>query len=185
MGEEGVSELTDSITEKIREANISLIINDYDEIFSDFDPRSYIERAISDDFLQECRRAARDKEDGIELRILIPKAKRNMKEEWKIKKRLRDHFNHHLGEKERKMTKIKKEGGIWVTVGILILFGVLLGILKFENTIIGTMLPILEVPCWFLIWEGMGKIFFDSREIEPEHEFYKKMAKSEINFAEY
>ncbi len=177
--------LIDPKTEKIKEANISLIIDNYGEIFSDFDPRSYLERAISDDFLQECRRAARDKEDGIELRILVPKSKRDMKEEWKIKKRLRDHFNHHLGEKEKIIIKIKKEGWAWVMVGILILLGVLLGLVKLEDTVIGTMLPILEVPCWFLIWEGMGKIFFESRKMGPEHEFYKKMAKAEINFAEY
>jgi len=185
MVEESVTDLTDSKTEKIREANISLIINDYDEIFSDFDPRSYIERAISDDFLQECRRAARDKEDGIELRILVPQQKRNMKEEWKIKKRLRDHFNHHLKEKENKMTKTKREGILWVILGIIVNVIVVSGFINVENNILHTILSIFEVPSWFLIWEGMGKIFFDSREIEPEHEFYRKMARAEINFAEY
>lgn len=185
MVEESVNELTDPRTEKIKEANISLIINNYNDIFSSFDPRSYLEKALSDDFLQECKRAARDKEEGIELRILVPRKARDVKEEWKIKKRLRDHFNHHLNEKENKLIKTKREGTIWVTLGILILFGVLFGLLKLENTIIGTMLPILEVPCWFLIWEGMGKILFDSREIEPEHDFYQKMTRAEINFAEY
>lgn len=185
MAEESVNELTDPTTEKIKEANISLIINNYNDIFSSFDPRQYGERALSDDFLQECRRAARDKEEKLELRILVPKAERNLKEEWKIKKRLRDHFAHHFSIKEKEMAKIKREGIIWSFSGVFILLGVLLGIFRLENTIIGTVLPILEVPCWFLIWEGMGKIFFDSREIEPEYEFYRKMSNAEINFSEF
>ncbi len=73
-------EISDTEKEKIREANISLIIDDYEDIFSDFDPRDYIERAISDDFIQECKRSARDKLKGIELRILVPKDKRNFKD---------------------------------------------------------------------------------------------------------
>ena len=185
MAEESVTDLLDPKTEKIKEANISLIISDYGDIFSDFDPRSYLEKAISDDFLQECRRAARDKEDGIELRILVPQKERDMKEEWKIKKRLRDHFNRHFNEKENQMAGIKKEGTIWLTLGSIILIGVLFGLLKLEGTIIGTILPILEIPCWFLIWEGIGKILIESREERPDYEFYKKMSRAQINFVEF
>ena len=82
----------DPKTEKLKEANISLIINNYNDIFSSFDPRSYLEKALSDDFLQECKRAARDKEEGIELRILVPKKARDVKEEWKIKKKQQQAF---------------------------------------------------------------------------------------------
>ena len=49
----------------LREGNISLILDSYNDMFSDFDPRSFSERALSDDFLSECKRAARDKDIGI------------------------------------------------------------------------------------------------------------------------
>ena len=53
-------------------SNISLSLNSYDDIFSGFDPRPYSQRALSDDFLAESKRASRDKElDGVELIFLI------------------------------------------------------------------------------------------------------------------
>ncbi len=181
-----MGELVDSEEEVIKEGNISLIINDYNDIFSSFDPRAYLERALSDDFLQECKRAARDKnEEQLELRILIPKKIRNIKEEWKIKKRLRDHFNHHANEKENKLIKTKREGLLWVFLGIVINIVVVSGFIYSTSNIIETILSIFEVPSWFLIWEGMGKIFLESRKFMPEQEFYKKMSRAEINFTEY
>lgn len=185
MTEESVNELIDSKTEKIKEANISLIINDYLDIFSSFDPRSYLEKALSTDFLDECKRAARDKNEALELRILVPKTKRSVKEEWKIKKRLRDHFAHHFLMQENEIGGIKKEGILWTTFGLLLLAGVLFSLLELENTIWGSFLILLEVPSWFLIWEGMAKVFLTAREKTPEYEFYKKMSQAEINFAEY
>ncbi|MBI2151367.1 hypothetical protein HYU21_01420, partial [Candidatus Woesearchaeota archaeon] len=36
---------------EVREGNISLVLDSYDDIFSDFDPRDYSEKALSEDFL--------------------------------------------------------------------------------------------------------------------------------------
>ena len=89
----------DGIVE-FREGNISLILDSYDDIFSDFDPRSYSEKALSDDFLEECKKAAKDKEERPELRLLVQKNKRDYKDEIRIKKRLREHFQRHYKELE-------------------------------------------------------------------------------------
>src|SRR3989344_8520573 len=84
----------------LREGNISLILDSYDDIFSDFDPRDYSEKSLSDDFLVECKKAAIDKNDKLELRFLVPKQKRNLIEEVLIKKRLKEHFQKHFKEKK-------------------------------------------------------------------------------------
>ena len=53
-------------------SEISLIIDTYDDIFSDFDPRPYSQRALSDDFLLEARKASKDKVSGtFELNFLV------------------------------------------------------------------------------------------------------------------
>ena len=88
-------------SELFKHGNISLILDSYNDIFSSFDPRPYNEKALSDDFLIECKRAARDKDDhGFELILSVPKLKRNVNDEFKIKKRLREHFHKHSLEKE-------------------------------------------------------------------------------------
>ncbi|MBI4652464.1 hypothetical protein HY745_14550 [Candidatus Desantisbacteria bacterium] len=72
---------------------VSLQIDSYDDIFSDFDPRPFSERTLSDDFLLESKKAFREKESGrFELRFLIPIKERKLESEKIIKKRLTDHF---------------------------------------------------------------------------------------------
>src|SRR5690349_704077 len=41
-------------------SELSIWLDTYDDIFSDFDPRPLNERALSDDFLSEARKMARD-----------------------------------------------------------------------------------------------------------------------------
>jgi len=172
--------LIDSSIEKIKEVNISLIINNYNDIFSSFDPRPFQERALSDDFLQECKRAAREKQEALELRILIPKSLRNQREEWKIKKRLKDHFEHHSKIEEREIGSIKREGYSWFALGTIFILAVSwLHTKEFNNFAITVLSTMLEPAGWFSFWEGLGKVFIISREKSPEYEFYKKMSKAD------
>lgn len=63
-------------------SEICLILDTYDDIFSDFDPRPYDERGLSDDFLSEARKAVKKKpSETIELKFLIPANKRNLSDE--------------------------------------------------------------------------------------------------------
>lgn len=172
---------------KFKEANISLIIDTYEDIFSDFDPRPFLERAISDDFLQECKRAARDKnEDQLELRILVPKTVRNLKEEWKIKKRLKEHFSNHFKKEKIKLRNIKGKGIAWFGLGTFFI----LSLTFLENSeltgffiqIIKTM---LEPAGWFSFWEGLGKVFIVAEDSSSGYKFYRKMERAEINFTEF
>lgn len=175
----------ESLSEELKRANISLILDSYNGIFSDFDPRPYSERALSDDFLLECKRAARDKGEGVELILSVPRNKRNLNDEFRIKKRIRDHFHKHHVEKEHEIKKIKKEGFIWAISGLSVLAGVLYGLIYLTNPNIIALITILELPCWFLTWEGLGKIFIESRKFEPDYIFYQKMANAEIIFRSY
>ena len=172
--------------ESIKHGNISLIIDTYNDIFSDFDPRPFNERALSDDFLLECRRATLDKaEHGLEIILSVPKIIRNSVDESKIKQRMREHFHNHYLKKEKEMKSTKKEGSCWVLFGAALLAGILYGLVNTENSILNAFFTILEVPSWFLMWEGMNKILIESRKNEPEFRFYHKMANSQIIFKGY
>lgn len=70
-----------------KKAEISLWVYTYDDFFSDFNLWSYPKRSLSVDFLDEARRAFREKAtEGIELNILVLKRSRNFYVESLIKK---------------------------------------------------------------------------------------------------
>lgn len=175
---------------KMKQGNISLILDGYNDLFSDFDPRSYSERTLSDDFLVECRRAARDKqfsEQGFELRLMVPKDKRKVDDENKIKKRLKVYFLKHYHEKQKEIRGIRFEGIIWFFIGVI--FIILAALVEHFNTsnsfILTVFFVILEPAGWFTSWSGLDKIFLETREKKPDYDFYRKMATVEINFISY
>jgi len=177
--------------QKVLQGNISLVLDSYDAIFSDFDPRPYSERMISNDFLGECKRAVHDKEGLDQLRLLIPSHMRKPNEEIHIKKRLKEYFRKHLLEEEKEIRSIKREGVRWIIIGSVIL---ILSTLLYEYKTLAYMgfkflvdfLFVISQPAgWFTFWEGLGKIFIVTREHSPNYDFFRKMQNTEIYFFNY
>ncbi len=160
---------------------IPLILDSYEDIFSDFDPRGFSQRALSGDFLLECKKASVDKKK-IELKLFIPRKKRNLKEEVKIKRRLKEHFKKHAKEKKIEIRRIKLNGTFWTIIGA----GTMITSAFFfatPSSFFQHLMAVLVQPAgWFFLWEGLAKILIAPKEKMPDYRFYKKMANSEISF---
>jgi hypothetical protein len=167
--------------------DISLWLDDYNDIFSDFDPRDASVRAISVDFLEEAKRAATDKDLGLKLNLLIPKEKRNQKTEHIISHRLKNHFEHHHRILKKEKKSLIKSGMLFVLSGIIIMALAAYILVNYENktTVTSFLLILLEPAGWFFFWEGLNIVLFKPKEKESELDFYKKLSHAEIIFDSY
>lgn len=172
--------------ELFREGNISLILDSYDDLFSDFDPRPYAEKALSDDFLIECKKASLDKsnDNALELRLLLPETKRNLAQEEVIKKRLSNHFDKHYKLKQNDQKQKRNLGFIWLAVGTLLLFFSALVYLQ-DGVFFQLMFVLMDPAGWFTAWTGLDLIFSHFKEKQPDLEFYAKMTKINVHFYSY
>ena len=161
--------------------DIPLILDSYDDIFSVFDPRPFSERALSGDFLSECKHAAADKKGRINLKLFVPKNKREVSEEIKIKKRMKEHFNHHLNVEKREIEKQNLVGFNWFIVGcfLIVITAIFFDV---ENLGLKILVNLAHPGGWFFLWEGMGKILLDRKEKYQNYNFYKKMNDAIISF---
>jgi len=168
-------------------SEISLMLDTYDDIFSDFDPRPYSERTISDDFLSEAKKASRDKPSGeIELKFLIPVNKRNTEDEKLIRKRLHEHFRRHLKILKNDLHHIRYKGAITVLFGfVIMILAVSIKFLKIDEFLADVLLTIFEPAGWFTAWFGFDQLFYVSGTKKPDIEFYEKMSKCFITFMPY
>lgn len=165
---------------------VSLWLDTYNDIFSSFDPRPYSQRALSDDFLIEAKKASREKVSGqIELKLLVPKKLRKIDQESVIKKRLLEHFKKHYNLLKKEERNIKVTGGILAFVGVLLMFAA--GYLASLNTKIihNFIIVLLEPAGWFMAWFGLERIFYISALKKADLEFYEKMRKAVISFWSY
>lgn len=168
-------------------SKISMALDNYDDLFSDFDPRPSSERAVSVDFLDEAKRAARDKEEGLELGLLMPKTLRDREEEVIIKKRLKEYFRKQYNRLKKEKMKVLKRGVYFVTAGIIFMFIATLILFKSSNKtfFMSFLIIFLDAPGWFFFWVGLDLIFLEHKKMDPELEFYKKMSKADIHFNSY
>ncbi|MFA5095068.1 MAG: hypothetical protein WC447_00155 [Candidatus Paceibacterota bacterium] len=159
-------------------SEISIRLEQYDDIFSDFDIRPYSKRALSVDFLDEIKRATSDsKDDKIELALYVEEKKREISHETVIQERLSAHFKRHYYLLMKEKRKVLKLGISMILVGIICMIIATFIIFKdpTENLLLSFLVVFLEPAAWFLLWEGMDQVVFNSKNINPDLDFYRKM----------
>jgi len=165
---------------------IPLQLDSYQDIFSDFDARPYAKRALSEDFLSELKKASWDKEAGeMELKLLVPSAKRNLHDEAIIKGRLREHFGKHYTRiKKQIKQKVIIQGLIFTALGLaLMAIATFMEFTYSQKTFYSSLSIIVMQPAgWFLFWEGLNLAIFESKKANPDLEFHDKMYRCRIKF---
>jgi hypothetical protein len=170
----------------LSKGKISLILDNYNDLFSDFDPRPYSERALSDDFINESRKAARDKQKAVELKFLMPNKLRNTSDETKIKNRLKEHFKKHYGLLKKESDQTVRKGVALAFLGfVLMVLSANLHEIPDKSFYLNLLLTIVEPSGWFMVWYGLDQIFYIKNENHAELEFYKKMNDATITFDSY
>lgn len=165
-------------------SSISLALDDFEDIFSDFDPRPDSERLLSEDLLHELKRASLDRdEEGLALNLLIPKDQHNSAREKVILDRLKQHFRRHHRRLEEKRKKDNRTGFQMVALGILFMMAATYLLTCFPQTLWRSMIVVLLEPAgWFTFWEGLSLLLFYSKEAKPDLVFYRKMSGAKIGF---
>ncbi len=169
---------------------ISLRLERYSDIFSDFDIRPYSKRSLSFDFLEEVKRAVSDKKVGeVGMMLYVPEKERKEYEEATIKERLAAHFKKHYDLLRAEKRHTKKLGITMISAGIT--FMVVATLIVFQDpsksVFLSFLVVLLEPAGWFSFWEGLNQLLFDSKKVDPELNFYHKMtnAHKNIHFKAY
>ena len=162
---------------------ISIWLDDYEDIFSDFDPRPYADRALSDDFIAEVKKVSREDDFNIgQMNLLIPEKGRKSDAENIVVKRLHAFFrkNYLFLVKRARINRIK---GVGMFTGGVLMMLLASYISSLDHTYYTNLLRVLFEPAgWFFVWTGMDMLFFQSRSMKNELNFYTKMAKTKVNF---
>ncbi len=184
---EALMELVNPFAPSLKQSeqlNISLIIDTYDDIFSDFDPRPYHERALSEDFLVEVRRRhIPHKKGGLEVRFLVPDSVRDIRVEAVIKRRLKGYFKDEERMSSKKIFDMVKRGYVYLTIGALVLLGTAFVGISFGDNIYARVIDLLLAPAgWFGMWEGISMIVKHDENLETLLDLDEKLADASFVF---
>jgi hypothetical protein len=177
----------ESRIEQLRAENrtVSIWIDDYDDLFSDFDPRPISERNISDDFLVEVNKIFLESDILVnEFRLLIPEKARDKEKEPVIIKRLHFYFRQNLLSIKAQVKEKNKKGVLLSVIGLLLMITAsYIAYLKSAAFIMQIAFVIAEPAGWFLLWTGLDMLLYAFRDKKAELEFYGKITKAKISFS--
>lgn len=164
---------------------LSISIDDYNDLFSDFDARNYTERSVSEDFLHQLKKVVAESEEDIhELNFLITTKQHNTEQEAIIIKRLQEHFknrhNHYLLKKKKEQQK----GLLFFLTGSALLFiATYLLLIQEKQLLLNALIVVLEPAGWFLSWTGLETLFNNTKWRTHELTLYAKLKKCKVHFS--
>jgi len=164
---------------------ISIAIDKWDDIFSDFDPRPFNERMLSEDFLVELRKRYRETRKGsFIVTILAPMSLKDDIAAKTVIQRLKRHFRHRFLQRQKEIKRIRIRGVIFVIFGICFLgFLTLATYFRFFSDLTIEILGIILMPLgWFGIWEGFSKVVDTSPIYIQEEILFNKLSKADYRF---
>ena len=164
--------------------HLHLWIDTYDDLFSDFDPRPFTERIISDDFIVEMNKLTAEHDEHIKsICFQIPKAARDEGSEKIIRKRLIADFQRQYRLFSRSWSLNCRVGIIIVAGGLtslaLAVFVAQTGLDQLAKDIVKV---VLEPAGWFMMWTGLDKVAFGGRASKRKRDFYRRLSKSKVEF---
>lgn len=165
---------------------IGILLRSYDDLFSDFDPRSYSHRALSEDFLSELQRSVLDRLDHkINLVFYLGFKKTDLSIDEIIKKRIKEHFSKHFSKSKIEKSSVIKEGSLFIVSGftlMLITSYLTYAFIMQQNFFFTFITVVFEPAGWFLFWEGLNLLIFETKRIKSKYIFNKKMNECKIEF---
>ena len=165
-------------------AELSLWLDSYNDIYSDFDNRNFSRRRISDDFLHELRMELKYSEyPSINMVLLLPQQSRLEEQEKLIASSLKDLFTvrFHI-HKDKCQKKINNLLILFISGVSVILLNSWISYNVEPSFFITGLRVLLEPAGWFLIWVAFDFLFYDFPELKKEREFYKKLSEMHIHF---
>ncbi|MBN2121371.1 MAG: hypothetical protein JW734_10005 [Candidatus Omnitrophica bacterium] len=164
---------------------IGVVIDSWDDVFDDFDPRPFNERTISGDFIYELKRRYKEtRKGGFIITIHAPLALKDPKAERMVTQRLKKHFHHKFLQRKKEIIKTRIRGGVFVGIGIASLsFLTLATYFKFLSRLTIEITSIFFMPLgWFGIWEGLSKLIDTSPKFLQEERLFEKLSKTTYRF---
>lgn len=172
--------------ELIKDAQeITIAIDSWDDVFSDFDPSPLADRVLSEDFILELRKRYRESSRGNFLvTIYAPQTLKDENSERIVLKRLKQYFKLRHLSLAKDIFDLRKKGGIFVLAGAIVLAVLtLLTYSKSLNMLTLDLLGIVLVPLgWFGIWEGFSRIIEPAPKLLLDLELFGKLSKATIKF---
>lgn len=175
-------ETTETNPNEYRE--ISIWLDRYEDLFSEYDSSHFKARTLSDNFLTEVRKLVHEVESAnVELKFNLMADEQNPETEEVIINNIHEYFAAKATAAKNEMRQILRTGGLLSAAGFaIIIFMVTVGHNFSELMLVKGLEMMIDPLGWFLVWNGLDMVFVQSKKEQPTVDFNLKMTNAKLSF---
>lgn len=173
--------------EKNEYSEISIWLDKYADLFSEYDESHFKARTLSDNFLTEIRKLVHEAPtEKVEMKFNLMADEANAETETLIIDNIHSYFESRAKDAKNKKFHILRKGGLLTLAGFaLITFIILVGHTWSSIVILRGFEMMLDPLGWFLTWTGLDMIFVQSKKEQPHIDFNMRMTNAKLTFAAF
>jgi hypothetical protein len=166
-------------------SEVSIVIDTWDDVFSDFDPRPLSERTVSGDFIDELKKRYREQHDrDMIIKLFAPEELQDKESELMVTRRLQHHFDDLCRSAQNVRRQQILRGVLYVLVGSVSLSSlVLMTYYQVLSKLVIELLGVVLMPLgWFGVWEGFSRVIDGAPSLQQDIAFYGHLAGATYRF---
>jgi hypothetical protein len=186
MWEKGFSQIQKQY--RFEEANnvylIEVSLDDYDDVFNEWDPAPFKKRFIEEEFDEFVVSSSEDIPLKFNLNIIlyIPEQKKYTNKEKSVVSAYKNYYLYASEKVEKSWIKLrKKDVSYFILATIFLSSGYFLQY-AVDNVVVDVIKEGIFIGGWVFLWEVFTNIFIKRRKLRTKYKIYKRLYLSDIRF---
>lgn len=163
---------------------IEVSLDDYDDVYDEWDPAPFKKRFIKEEFDEFIVSSSEDIPLKYSLNIVlyIPKQRRDLDKEKAVISAYKNYYLYALEKIERSMSRLRKRN---ISYLLLSFFFLSIGYVlqrSVSHVILDVFREGIYIGGWVFLWEFFTNVFITSRKLHTRHNLLKRLYLSDIRF---
>ncbi len=163
---------------------IEVSLDDYNDIYDDWDPAPFKKRDIEDEFNEFIFSASEDipLNHNIAILLYLPSSKKDTKKESVLIAAYQNYYAYIIDRTSRLVKSINKKIIFNLLFSFTLLFIGYFSDTYAENIFMNVFKEGIFVGGWVFLWDFFTDLFFKKREMKHEAKLYKRLLNADIRF---
>ena len=163
---------------------IEVSLDNYDDVYDDWDPSPFKKRDIEDEFNDFIVNSSEDIPLNFHTSIVLylPVSRKDEKKEAALISAYHNYYGYALERLSKAQYSLHKKNVLYLFLSIVLLS---IGYFYFrgeQNIFFKVLHEGIFIGGWVFLWEFFTNTFITTREIQLEYKLYKRLLQSEIKF---
>ncbi|MEJ8553342.1 hypothetical protein [Tepidibacter sp. Z1-5] len=163
---------------------IKVSLDDYDDVYDDWDPSPFKKRDIEDEFNDFIVNSSEDipLNFNIQIVLYLPESKKDPKKEVALLSAYKNYYSYAIEKLVKNKSNLHKKTLSYLFISILFLSMGYFFIKDTPNVFLNVLHEGIYIGGWVFLWEFFTNIFITTREVQAEYKLYKRLYQSEVKF---